>query len=64
VLAAGLEVGWSDPRSGRFVLRRPDLEEAFWAEVTAEFQAARAGGRQPGKWRLGKWPLGGQILDR
>ena len=48
VLAAGLEVGWSDPRSGRFVLKRPELEEAFWAEVQAECQRLRRDGRLAG----------------
>jgi hypothetical protein len=48
VLAAGLEVGWSDPRSGRFVLNRPELEEAFWAEVAAECQRLRRDGRLTG----------------
>jgi hypothetical protein len=48
VLAAELEVGWSDPRSGRFVLKVPELEEAFWAEVEAECQRLRQDGRLTG----------------
>ncbi len=40
-----LEAGWSEPRTGRFVLARPDLEQAFWAEVEAECQRLRRDGR-------------------
>ena len=45
VTVGDLEVGWSEPRTGRFVLARPDLEQAFWAEVEAECQRLRLGGR-------------------
>ncbi|MGH3411422.1 MAG: nuclease-related domain-containing protein, partial [Streptosporangiaceae bacterium] len=45
VSVGDLEAGWSEPRTGRFVLARPDLEQAFWAEVEAECQRLRRDGR-------------------
>lgn len=54
VLSGDLEVGWSEPRSGRFLLTRPELEQAFWAEVEAECQRLREDGRLTGAARPAK----------
>ena len=44
-LAGEGEVGWCDPRSGRFALSRPERADEFWAEVAAECQRLLADGR-------------------
>jgi hypothetical protein len=44
-LAGAGEVGWCDPRSGRFALSRPELADEFWAEVAAECQRLQQDGR-------------------
>jgi hypothetical protein len=44
-LAGAAEVGWCDPRSGRFALSRPERADEFWAEVAAECQRLQQGGR-------------------
>jgi hypothetical protein len=38
VHARGLEVGWSEPRTGRFDLAEPGMAALFWAEVETECQ--------------------------
>jgi Nuclease-related domain len=44
-LADAAEVGWCDPRSGRFALSRPERADEFWAEVAAECQRLQQDGR-------------------
>jgi hypothetical protein len=38
VSAAGVELGWCDPRSGRFQLHEPAMAADFWLAVRAECQ--------------------------
>ncbi|HMH94207.1 MAG TPA: nuclease-related domain-containing protein, partial [Streptosporangiaceae bacterium] len=44
-LAGDGEIGWCDPRSGRFALSRPERADEFWAEVAAECQRLQQDGR-------------------
>jgi hypothetical protein len=44
-LADAGQLGWCDPRSGRFELSRPDRADAFWAEVAAECERLQQRGR-------------------
>ena len=44
-LAGDGEVGWCDPRSGRFALSRPERADEFWAAVAAECQRLQRDGR-------------------
>jgi len=48
VVIDDLQVGWSDPLTGRFVLSRPKLAPVFWAEVDAACQELRQAGRLTG----------------
>jgi Nuclease-related domain len=45
VSAGALNVGWYDPRSGRFQLGHPAMEAAFWTEIRAEIQRLLRDGR-------------------
>jgi hypothetical protein len=38
ISAGDVELGWCDPRSGRFQLQRPAMAEDFWLAVRAECQ--------------------------
>jgi hypothetical protein len=38
------EVGWCDPRSGRFALSRPERADEFWASVAAECERLQQDG--------------------
>ena len=38
ISAGGVELGWCDPRSGRFQLHQPAMAEDFWLAVRAECQ--------------------------
>lgn len=49
VSAGALDVGWYDPRSGRFHLQHPAMEAAFWTAVRAESQRLLRDGRLDGQ---------------
>jgi len=38
ISAGDIELGWCDPRSGRFQLHQPAMAEDFWLAVSAECQ--------------------------
>lgn len=46
---AGREVGWYDPRTGRFALAEPDLAAEFWAAALAECDALQKAGKLAGR---------------
>lgn len=64
ISAGDAELGWYDPRSGRFLLEQPTMAEDFWSAIHSECQrllqegrlanvplpAARAGTGQPVTW--------------
>jgi Nuclease-related domain len=43
-----LEVGWSEPRTGRYLIHQPELAPQFWSEVGAECRRLRQEGRLTG----------------
>jgi Nuclease-related domain len=45
VSQAGREVGWYDPRSGKFDLTEPDLAAGFWAVALAECDTLQKAGK-------------------
>src|ERR1022692_4905743 len=48
VSAGELDVGWCDPRSGRFQLNHREMEPGFWAAIRAECQRLLRDGRLAG----------------
>ena len=45
ISAGGVELGWCDPRSGRFKLNQPAMADDFWSAIRAECQRLVAEGR-------------------
>jgi hypothetical protein len=57
VHARGLEVGWSEPRTGRFDLAEPAMAALFWAEVEAECQRLTQVGKLESPAPVGPLPV-------
>src|SRR5436305_10789423 len=45
ISAGEVELGWCDPRSGRFQLKQPAMAEDFWSAVRAECRRLLREGR-------------------
>ncbi len=57
VHARGLEVGWSEPRTGRFDLAEPAMAALFWAEVETECQRLTQAGKLESPAPAGPLPV-------